>query len=110
MSAPSKMTLPAVGAISRISSRPRVDFPQPDFANQAQCLARLDTQRHVVHRAQRDGVSMQQAADAHREVLGQGGGLDQRRHVSSATRMQAAVWPVSKAASGGRATAQAATA
>ena len=30
MSSPSKMTLPAVGASSRISSRPRVDLPQPD--------------------------------------------------------------------------------
>ena len=46
---------------------------------------------------------MQEAAGANQEMLGQAGGLDQFRHVSasSATRMQAAVWPGSNAASGG---------
>ena len=71
------------------------------LADQAQRLAWLDAQRHVVDGAQRDAVAMQQAAGADREVLGQAGGLDQQRTgqrmpdrwLRVATRMQAAVWP-----------------
>jgi len=57
-----------------------------------------------------DGVLVQQAPGAHRGMLGRARGLDQLRRVSSAIRMQAAVWPGSKVASGGTAAEQAGTA
>ena len=79
MSAPSKMMFPDGGGISRISSRPSVDLPQPDLPTRPS-VSPADAQRHVVHRAQRQGVAMQQAAGANREVLGQAGGLDQQCH------------------------------
>lgn len=35
---PNRVTLPLVIGINPTSNRPMVDFPEPDFANQAQCL------------------------------------------------------------------------
>src|SRR5262249_900965 len=80
------------------------------FPNQAERLAQLDAQRHVVRRGEWDGIAVQQVAGPHEEMLAQARGLDQWRHVSSATRMQEALWPGPKEVSGGMAAAQADTA
>ena len=89
-----------------------MDLPQPDSPTRPSVSPVPDVDRHVVHRAQRNGVAVQEAAGVNQEMLGQAGGLDQLRHVpaSSAARMQAAVWPGSKASSGGIADPHAGTA
>ena len=85
----------AVGSISRISRRPSVDLPQPDSPTRPSVSPGMDVELHVVHRAQRRWCAGAGSRRREREMLGEAGGLDQRRHVpaSSGTRMQAAAWP-----------------
>ncbi len=68
MSRPSRRSVPAVGSIRRRMVRPTVVLPQPELADEAQGLARLDREAHVV-----DGVDLAdraaQQALAHGEVL-----------------------------------------
>ncbi len=67
------------------------------FADQAERLAGLDAQRHVVHRAQRQRGAAKHRAGLDRKMFRDRDRLDQHRHdaANSAARMQAAVCAVS---------------
>ena len=82
MSSPSNTIWPAVGSISRISSRPSVDLPQPDSPTRPSvspaAISKSTTSSTARSAYRRCGAKKPPGAD--REMLGEADGLEQRRH------------------------------
>ncbi len=83
MRLPSNRIRPSVGSISLTSRRPVVVLPQPDFADEAEGLARRDRHVDAVDRPDRALAAVEDAA-ANGKMLGQPDRLDQRRRWGSA--------------------------
>ena len=68
-SRPSKRTVPGVGSISRSTSRPTVDLPQPDSPTSASVSPASTVKRHAVDRAHHGRSAARSSDRAHDEVL-----------------------------------------
>jgi hypothetical protein len=62
--------LPGVGGSKPDQQTTQYGLAAAGLADQPKRFTGLDPQRHVVDRAQRDGMALQQAADTHWEMLG----------------------------------------
>ena len=91
MSAPSKVIVPAVGSSRRSSTRPSVDFPEPDSPTRPTVWPGCDREVDAVDRAHvTDGAAQHAAPD--REVLRDAGARQQRAGAVAAVSRS---WPSS---------------